>query len=230
MCSRHATRRPDKLRQAYPAIDFAKVEAHLRPRYNIGPRQSVLGVASDAPHSASFLSWGLLPGWAKDWKDGARCINAKAEGLATKPSFRSAWKHGRRCVVFADGYLEWTTRDGKKIPELFEVDGGQPFAFAGLWEDWTRPEGDPKAGEKLRTATVITCEANDLVRAVNDRMPVILAGEEVDRWLEGSAEEAAALLRPFDSARMGYREVNPLVNKVGVDLPECLEPPPKPAA
>ena len=226
MCSRATARRPDRFRTCYPAIDFAKVEARLNPRYNIGPRQTVVGVASDAPHAATLLSWGLLPAWAKDWKDGARCINAKADGVASKPSFRSAWKHGRRCIIFADGYLEWMTRAGKKIPELFEVDGGAPFVFAGLWEDWRRPPSDPKAGETLRTATVITCEANDLVRAVNDRMPVILDAAQVDAWLGGSPDHAAQMLKPFDSIRMDYREVNPIINKVGVDTPECVEPPP----
>lgn len=225
MTSRH----PERFHKVAPEVDFSGVQADLRPHYNVAPRDPVLGVASEAPRTAAWLSWGLLPFWAKDWKLGSRCINAQVETLATKASFREAWKRGRRCAIFADGYLEWVSRGGKKIPELFEVDGGAPFAFAGLWEDWKRPPGDPQAGERVRTCTIITTPANELARQVHDRMPAILVGEQLSLWLMGSTEEAAALLKPFEAERMGFHEVNPLVNKVGNDSPECLEPPP-PAA
>jgi putative SOS response-associated peptidase YedK len=225
MCGRTTSRHPDRFHQAFPDIDFGPVNEQLRPRFNQPPREPVVGVANDAPHTAAWLSWGLLPWWAKSWSEGSRSINAKAETVATRPSFRAAWKEGRRSVLFADGFLEWTTRDKKKIPELFEVDGGKPFALAGLWEDWKRPPGDPKAGERVRTATILTCAPNELARQIHDRMPVILVGDEIQRWLSGSGEEASALLRPFDAMRMGYHEVSPLVNKVGNDSPEVLEPP-----
>ena len=116
-----------------------------------------------------------------------------AETLATKPTFRKAWREGQRSVLLMDGYLEWITRGNVKLPQLFEVDGGEPFALGGLWEDGTRKDGE-KAGQVVRTATVITVPANAVAAEVHDRMPLVLTGPAIEQWLSGTAAEAEELL------------------------------------
>jgi len=224
MCGRATRRNPYAIQKSYAGLSFAKVQDRLKPTYNMAPRQQVLGVASDAPQTATWLSWGLLPVWAKSWKDGSRCIQAQAETVATKPSYRSAWKNMRRCALIVDGYIEWTTSGGKKWPHLFEVEHGQPFALAGLWEDWRRPADDPHAGEVLRTATVLTVPANSVVEPINDRMPVILLGDDLARWLTCGLDEATQMMKPLAAEKMNQFAINPMVNKVGVDQPECVQP------
>jgi putative SOS response-associated peptidase YedK len=163
------------------------------------------------------LRWGLIPSWAKDTKIGQSTCNARADTVATKPAFRSAFKK-RRCLVVADGYYEWL-KDGKeKQPILYEVDGGKAFAFAGLWEWWPGPEGKD---EPIESCTIITTDANELAREVHDRMPVILDAKDYDAWLE--CRDAPLL--PFPAERMSARPVNRFVNNARNQGAKCIEPP-----
>lgn len=150
-------------------------------------------------------------------------INARADSIATKPAYRSAFKK-RRCLILADGYYEWLHEGKHKQPFHFQVDGGEPFAFAGLWECCTLP-GEQAPRE---TCTVITTEPNELGREIHDRMPVILDPTSYDSWLDPENTDTAALqslLRPFPADRMTSRPVSTYVNNVKNQGPECLNPP-----
>lgn len=167
----------------------------LAPRYNIAPTQSCAVVVGPAGERVlRTMRWGLLPFWAKDLKEGARMINARAETVAAKPAFRAAYR-ARRCLVPADGWYEWKTLGPKrKQPYVFHRADDDVFAFAGLWERWRPPEGD----DAVDTFTVLTTDANALAREVHDRMPVTLSALDQDVWTdpEASPEALAALLHP----------------------------------
>ena len=158
--------------------------------------------------------WGLIPSWAKDAKIAYSTINARADTVATKPAFRAAYKK-RRCLVLADGYFEWRKEGKAKLPLLYEVDGGKPFAFAGLWEWWGGPEGE---NNPVECCTIITTDANELAKMVHDRMPVILNADDYDAWLAG--EEVP--LVPFPSDRISARPVSTYVNNVKNQGPQCI--------
>jgi putative SOS response-associated peptidase YedK len=197
------------------------------PRYNIAPTQPVLAVREDAQgqRSLATLRWGLVPAWAKDVSIGARLINARAESVADKPAFRAAFRH-RRCLVPADGFYEWGQVEGRKQPYLFRLNGGAPFAIAGLWERWQGPDQQP-----LESLTLITTEANRLVGGVHERMPVILPPEDFELWLSTQSkdgERLKTLLRPYPD-RAGDRAmeafpVSPRVNRVENDDAHCVTP------
>jgi putative SOS response-associated peptidase YedK len=167
------------------------------------------------------VQWGLVPSWAKDPSIGARMINARSETAADKPSYRAAFRR-RRCLIPADGFYEWAQRPrGPKQPVRFTVGDGEPFAFAGLWEQWASPDG------ALESCTILTTAANALVARVHDRMPVILPPEAYDRWLHTGETEARSLLellRPIDPRRMTARPVSTTVNSPRNETPECIEP------
>jgi putative SOS response-associated peptidase YedK len=167
-----------------------------------------------------LLRWGLVPSWAKDKGIGARLLNARAETAATQPSFRSAFKK-RRCLIPADGFFEWAKVEGRKQPFYFTLQDGGPFAFAGLWEEW-KGEGEP-----LRSCAILTTEANDVVRPVHERMPVILAPDDYTKWLGPAArsqEELLPLLRPLPGEALVARPVSPFVNSARNEGPGCVEP------
>jgi putative SOS response-associated peptidase YedK len=150
-------------------------------------------------------------------------INARAESVAEKPSFRSAFKK-RRCLVPGDGFYEWKKTAKKKQPFYIRMKDGQPFAFAGLWERWHPPDG-----KEVETFTIITTEPNDLMRTIHDRMPVILHPKDFEAWLNPGIEDAqrlAHLLRPFPAENMEARPVSARVNSPKNDGPQCLEPAP----
>jgi putative SOS response-associated peptidase YedK len=188
-------------------------------RYNVAPTQPV-GVVRQRDHERSFrlVRWGLVPFWADDPKIGSRLINARADTIATKPAFRAAFKE-RRCLVVADGFYEWQTVDGKKQPFLIHRADDHPFGFAGLWERWRSPEGAP-----LETCTIVTTDANDLMRPIHDRMPVILKPGDFERWLDPEAdpgEALQALLRPYADGDLVATPVGTRVNNARNDGPEC---------
>ena len=193
----------------------------LRPRYNIAPGQEVLCVIRDGENHIEPLRWGLIPFWAKDPAIGNRLINARAETVAEKPSFRSAFAK-RRCLVAADGFYEWRPEGKRKVPVYIFLKSKKPFGFAGLYESWKDP-----GGREIRTCTIITTEANDLVRPFHDRMPVILPEGFEDRWLdpgEGSRERLQALLTPYSAGDMAAFDVTPSVNSAAHDAPDCIAP------
>jgi putative SOS response-associated peptidase YedK len=194
------------------------------PRYNIAPSQPIAAIRIDpdtATRTLVMLRWGLIPSWAKDPKIGNQCINAKAETVAEKPSFRSAFKK-RRCLVIATGFYEWQVQGRAKQPIWIGLQSKRPFAFAGLWEQWKPPEGEP-----LETCTIITTEPNDLMAPIHNRMPVILSPASYDQWLDLSfqqIEPLKALLRPYPSEELTAYPVSTLVNNPRHDASQCLEP------
>jgi putative SOS response-associated peptidase YedK len=191
--------------------------------YNIAPTQVVAAVrqaAGSGLRELVQLRWGLIPSWAEDKKIGARLINARAETAATKPSFRSAFRH-RRCLLLADGFYEWQRLDGKKQPFYLRLRDDRPFAFAGLWESWTGPDG-----EVIESGALLTTEANATVRPVHDRMPVILAAADYARWLDPAAQKPEALqplLRPYPAEEMTAYPVSTRVNAPRNDDAKCIE-------
>jgi putative SOS response-associated peptidase YedK len=193
---------------------------NLQPRYNVAPTQQVPVVRrlDDGRHLAQ-LRWGLIPSWAKDASMGARMINARAETVAEKPAFRSAFRQ-RRCLVVSDGFYEWRKLpDGAKQPYFITLEAGGPFAFAGLWETWRSPDG-----ERVESCTIVTTGANEKLVELHDRMPVIVAPEDYDLWLAGGDRDALeALLRPCPAALMTFFPVNRKVNNARFDDPSCLE-------
>jgi putative SOS response-associated peptidase YedK len=179
----------------------------LPERFNIAPTQSVLGVRAgeDEPRAAALFRWGLVPSWAKDPAIGNRMINARAETVAEKPSFRSAFRH-RRCVVLADGFYEWHRQGDTKIPHFISLASGEPFALAGLWENWK----DRESGETMQTTALLTLAANEFMQPLHHRMPVILRADTADDWLSGTTNflENAAERTPKLCAWPVSRQVN----------------------
>src|SRR5262245_29450802 len=164
-----------RLKDTFPLWEIPEIE----PRFNIAPTQSVLAVRQqeNAKPQGAFLRWGLIPSWAKDNKLSASLINARADSVATKPSFRTAFKR-RRCLILADGFYEWRKGNAPKQPFHIHRRDGEPFAFAGLWEIWG---GEQPA---LESCTIITTDANEVIRPLHDRMPVILDQRDYARWLD----------------------------------------------
>jgi putative SOS response-associated peptidase YedK len=217
MCGRYTSSQPretiaERFRVAGP-------EGYTE-RFNLAPTQKALIVReTDGAREALMARWGLLPQWTNDERISYKLINARAETLLEKPAFRLlVGKH--RCLVFADGFYEWTLlRDGKKQPTHFRLADGRPFGFAGLW---TCKHTDD--GKQVESCTIITTRPNELVASVHDRMPVILPVELEQDWLdpEISKEHALSLLQPYPSERMLATAASPLVNSVGNDEPALL--------
>ncbi len=214
MCARYSLTRPRLIAERFAAF---RLERDHEPRYNIAPTQEVLAAKNDGGGVVAPLRWGLVPYWARDLSMGQRTINARAETLAEKPAFRHALER-RRCLVFADGFYEWTGDKGDKQPYRFTVDDGAPFAFAGLWERWG-PKDAP-----VETCTIVTCAPNALLARFHDRMPAILDESALEAWLHGEVADALAAIVPFDPARMRAVAVNRAVNRATFEHPSCAEP------
>jgi putative SOS response-associated peptidase YedK len=212
MCGRFAQSSDSKrLAKAFKVAEVPELE----PCFNIAPTQDILAVyqSPDGP-STTFYKWGLIPSWAKDTSMGARLINARSETVTEKPAFRQAFRQ-RRCIIPADGFYEWQKREGSKQPFFFRMRDESPFGFAGLWERWEGGEGNTEEGNPVESCTILTTEANDLLRPVHDRMPVILHPEEYSLWLEGSERETQLLkelLRPFPASEMTGHPVSTNIN------------------
>ncbi|MAP39061.1 MAG: hypothetical protein CL879_05510 [Dehalococcoidia bacterium] len=192
------------------------------PSFNIAPTQEVLAVTNDGSENRpELMRWGLVPSWANDLKIGNRMINARSETLAEKPSFRTAFKR-RRCLIPADGFYEWKREGKAKKPMLITANPGGLFAFAGLWETWKQPDDS-----WLLTCAIITTSANEFMKSIHDRMPVILPRESEASWLDPEEQDTAMLselLLPYDSDRMEAYEVSTLVNSPRNNFPEVIEP------
>ncbi|WP_439883453.1 SOS response-associated peptidase [Pontibacter sp. MBLB2868] len=193
-------------------------------RYNAAPSQSLPVVTADEPEKLQLFSWGLLPNWANDRSQTNKPINARAETLLEKPSFRGLISR-RRCLVPADGFYEWRKTGDGKVPYRFLLKSEALFSFAGLWDEWT----DPETGEVVDSFTIITTEANELMRPIHDRMPVLLHPQEEELWLSGEQanEHLLSLLKPYPSEEMKFYPVSSLVNSPAHDSPEVLEPAPE---
>ncbi len=226
MCGRFTLRTP----AAAVARQFGLLEVPpLEARYNVAPSQPVAAVRmtpeaqpGEPPRrQLTWLRWGLVPGWAKDPALGNRLINARAETAAAKPAFRAALRQ-RRCLVAADGFYEWQHTGARKQPYYFHLRDQGPFALAGLWERWQGPEG-----RTIESCTVLTTAANELVRPIHDRMPVIIAPADYALWLDAAVEEPDRLARlwaPYPEREMAVDAVSARVNNPANEDPRCVEP------
>lgn len=190
-----------------------------KARYNVAPTQQVVTIMRNGTDHLAMLQWGLIPSWAKDESIGAKMINARAETLAEKPSFKRLLR-SRRCLIVADGFYEWKKEYGGKTPMYITMKDGQPFAFAGLWDSWKGQDGQP-----VRTCTIITTTPNDLVSTIHDRMPAILLPSARDTWLDTDIQDEQALLpmlAPYPPDRMAARQVSRMVNSPRVEGPELI--------
>ncbi|MFK9093678.1 SOS response-associated peptidase [Bacillus salipaludis] len=192
------------------------------PSYNIAPSQSVLAVINDGrSNRMGFLKWGFIPPWAKDLSIGNKMINARAETITEKPSFRHAFKK-KRCIVIADSFYEWKRHEDRtKTPIRIKLKSDELFAMAGIWEGWKSPDG-----KTLYTCSVITTGPNNLMKDIHDRMPVILNREDEKTWLDPTISDTTLLqplLVPFDDRAMETYEVSSLVNSPKNNQPELIE-------
>jgi len=227
MCGRYSLTTP--LAAVRPLFDFPE-RPNLAPRVNIAPSQEVAAVRLEEGEDGTgrhfvSLRWGLIPSWAKEPGIGNRTINARAETIAEKPSFRAAFRR-RRCLIPADGFYEWKTEAGRKQPYRIALESGAPFAFAGLWERWEGPKGGAGGAGAIESCTIVTTEANERLRAIHHRMPVILAPEAYDLWLdpETPGSQAQALLGPAPSDWFTTYRVSPKINSPANDDPALIEP------
>jgi putative SOS response-associated peptidase YedK len=182
MCGRFAFYSPA---EATAALFGVSANADFRPRYNIAPTQDIAAIRRNDEGSGelALFHWGLIPFWAKEPSIGNRMINARAETVAEKPSFRTAYKK-RRSLILANGFYEWKKSGNVKTPWFISTADGSPFAFAGLWEDWL----DKESGESIQSTTIVTTAANEFISSLHNRMPVILEPRSAERWLGGDNE------------------------------------------
>ncbi|HYA14436.1 MAG TPA: SOS response-associated peptidase [Syntrophales bacterium] len=180
-------------------FNIQEIVCDYGPSSDVLPSNSVAAVIRDSTNRLVQFRWGLIPSWAKDPSIGNKLINARAETLAEKPSFKDAFKR-RRCLIIADGFYESLKDRKKKVPFFFRLKTGKPFGFAGLYETWTSPEG-----QAVNTCTIITTEPNDLIQPIHNRMPVILPKEKEALWIDPTVfnqRELSLILRPYPSAEM----------------------------
>ena len=223
MCGRFTNNaKPEQIEKEFKV---GKKNANLfQPRYNIAPAQ-MIDVAFELENERvlSRLKWGLVPSWLKDATTSKGLINARAETIAEKPSFREAFK-SRRCIIPASGFYEWQKKGmGAKQPFYFYLKEKEVFGFAGLWKSWV----DKSTGEELETCTIITTEANEVLKPVHDRMPVILRPKSYDEWLDAKVkdtEKLRKLLVPYPSDEMSSHAVSKSVNIPDSDSDELIKP------
>jgi putative SOS response-associated peptidase YedK len=226
VCGRYVSTSPPALLAEQLGAEEVRVPEPLPPRWNVAPTDPVYAVAEHkGRRQLGAFRWGLVPFWARDTSVGSRLINARAESVVTKPAFRRAFER-RRCLLPADGFYEWQRLPGgRRQPWFVHRADGAPMAFAGLWEVWRDP-ADPDA-EPLRSCTIVTTEANELLAPVHDRMPVVLSPGDWDRWLDPDrhdVEELRALLVPADPRQFELYQVSTRVNKVTEDGPDLVAP------
>lgn len=191
----------------------------LPPGYNIAPTQEVPVVLDGKPRRLTLCRWGFIPSWSKDASVGSRMINARAETVADKASFRRSFV-SRRVLIPASGFYEWKKEGGRKIPFYIHCTSRRVFGFAGLYNLWQSPEGSG-----ICTCTIITTNANSLLQPIHNRMPVIIRREDEDRWLDTPEEDAKTLmplLAPYPAEEMDFYPVSSLVNSPRNDFPECI--------
>ena len=218
MCGRYAlTSNLDELQASFK---FEARDLEYRPRFNIAPTQQSLVVTNDGSRTGEYMRWGLLPFWVKDAKAGARMINAVGETASAKPAFRAAFRK-RRCLVLANGFFEWRKEGKARIPNYFFSTDHAPLSFAGLWETWKSPDG-----EHIKSFTILTTKANQLIQPIHDRMPVILSGETQALWLDLLTEDTEVLgklLTPAPDEDLDVYQVSDLVNSPKNNVPECVQ-------
>lgn len=220
MCGRFTLYSP--LQEIVERFNVAEWKVSFEPRYNIAPSQQVLAVVSDGEKNRmGYLKWGFIPRWSKEPSIGHNMINARAETLAEKPSFRHAYQK-RRCLIIADGFYEWKKEQDRKVPMYIQLNNQKPFAFAGLWERWISSEG-----EDVTTCTIVTTKANEFMIPIHHRMPVILTREQESVWLDRKITDPHILnhlLQPIASEEMTAYPVSTLVNSPKNDHASLIEP------
>jgi putative SOS response-associated peptidase YedK len=218
MCGRYTLRTP--VETLVERFEINEYPSSITPSYNIAPSQGVAAViAENGKRKLEMLHWGLIPSWAKDPEVGNKMINARAETVAEKPSYRKAFKE-RRCLILADGFYEWQKTDSGKQPFYIRMEDESPFAFAGLWESWQN-------GREIRSCTIITTSPNEVAAQVHNRMPVILHPEDYEMWLDPDFDEReplTTLLKPFPAEAMEAYPVSRKVNRPANNDPEVIEP------
>lgn len=224
MCGRFTLRQSaESIATAFEVAAMPRAMPEMPPRYNIAPTQPVLAVRQPSMTVGRQLThfyWGLIPSWAKDPAIGSRLINARSETAAEKPSFRTALRR-RRCLIVADGFYEWQRVNRRKQPYYFQMGDRALFGMAGLWEHWESPDG------AVESCTILTTEANELLRPIHDRMPVIVHPADYDLWLDPTLQRPdllQALMRPYEPEVMQRYAVSLQVNSAKYDAPDCLEP------
>lgn len=218
MCGRFSLTEDIHSLQQFFQFEFA---GDVQPRYNIAPGQMILTVVADKnKRIGKYMKWGFIPYWSKDEKIAYKLINARGETIDTKNTFKNAFKK-RRCLILADGYYEWKQTEHWKKPMRFIRQDRKPFAFAGLWEVWTKDQ------TPITTCTIITTKPNMLAGEVHDRMPVILPENAYDFWLDpknNQTTDLKELLKPYPAEFMEKYEVSPSVNSPKNDDPELIKP------
>jgi len=216
MCGRFAlTIDLTELQAAFPWIDIGSV---YKPRFNIAPSQEILAFPNEPNGKASWFRWGLIPSWANDAKIGHKMINARAETVAEKPSFRNAFKK-QRCLIPADGFYEWRKERDAKTPYCIRMKNERPFAFAGLWEQWVSEQ------ETIFSCSIITTTANDVLKPIHHRMPVILKTDDYQFWLDPENQDPKSLsklLVPFMAEEMTPFPISKQINSPHNEGPDCI--------
>ncbi|MGB7034119.1 MAG: SOS response-associated peptidase [Xanthobacteraceae bacterium] len=201
-------------------IDFDDT-GDYRPRWNAAPTSKLPVVVSGrGRRTLTLMRWGLIPSWAKDHKIGHATFNARAEGVDNRPAFRSAWRAGRRCLVIADAYYEW--RDADRQPFAVSLSNRGPMILAGLWDQWHAPDG-----ATIKSFTIITTRANELLEPLHARMPVLLAPDRWPAWLGETTAgdtELKAMLQPYPGGGMTFWPVDRRVGNVKNDHPDLFAP------
>jgi len=216
MCGRYGQTNTDK-EKIKKRFRLKEINFDLVPRYNIAPGQDVPIILNETKQELTMARWGLIPFWAKEEKIGYKMINARAETITEKPSYRSAIKK-KRCLILADGFYEWKKTNGTKQPYRIYMKDEELFAFAGIWDYWAKDD------KHIISCSIITTNPNKLLKPIHDRMPVILPKEKEEAWLSDiSIDDAVALLKPHDDKSMCAIEISTLVNSPKNNTAEVLK-------
>jgi putative SOS response-associated peptidase YedK len=221
MCGRFLEISTPQMIAAALGVDPRRIPGRA-PRYNIAPSQPVFGVyAQGQTRIVDVFTWGLVPVWAKDPSIGERMINARAETVAEKPSFRGPFKNSR-CLIIADGFYEWRRTGEAKQPYCIRLKTREPFGFGGLWSHWTGPDGT-----EIRSCAILTTSPNAVMKPIHDRMPVIIPKDRIGEWLDHNRYDPKSLsdfFTPYPDAELEAYPVSTLVNSPSNDSPDCIEP------
>jgi putative SOS response-associated peptidase YedK len=214
---------PEKIKVKISELEIDEtVHSAFKQRYNIAPTQNILTVLNYPTPTLTYTRWGLIPFWAKDITIGNKMINARSETLLDKPSFKTPLRK-RRCIIFADGFYEWKSVDKIKTPYFIHLKDCEPFALAGLWDEWM----DKTTCNTILSSTIITTAPNDLVGEIHSRMPVILESRHYKTWLNpGNVSDTLLMdcLKIYSSDEMEAYEISRTINNPAYDNPECIRP------
>jgi len=201
-----------------------QIKTPIVPQFNIAPMQSCAVITNQTPNELQFFQWGLIPSWSIDRSTAMNMINARAESVYQKIPFKHIVKN-QRCLVPSDGFFEWRKEGKNKVPYRFNLNNEEAFSYAGLWDSWKNEE----TGDLVNTFTIITTEANKVVKAVHDRMPVILRKDLEKLWIAEDVTESQAisLLKPYDTEQMYSYAVHRAVNDARNNTPECIQAAPR---